>query len=482
MCISACAASLAISGYRQDQDRSICTEGTVADRDNWPNGLEEWIADEIRVILDAFDRRKDGPRIDYVREGGGLAYMFAAGQLLVREQYLDQVLRILGLGNEQEFREPQPNRIRRVIAGVVLITTGPATDTEQLEVPDVLVRVDEELGAGVATPNHVLTVSGDAGTCPATEPEQIYNKTEPYPSVCHDGGGQGVLVYMADTGLLHHAERGHPWLDGVRTGGLSEDWDPWDPPEDPADMIPPYTAHGTFVAGVARCMAPGADIEVTNAFEVAGSTLESDLVPRLARALGRGVDIFNLTVAAPSRFDLPLLTFEAWLGLLRQYKGVVCLAAAGNSDTRRPHWPGAFREVIAVGALGADWRGKASFSNYGGWVDVYAPGRDLVNAYTTGTYECQVYPYKDEKRKFYGMAKWNGTSFSTPIVTGLIASRMSRTGENAQQAAAALLAEARAQAVPGVGAVLLPDCPGERRPSRACGCCTEHRHGHCGCH
>jgi subtilisin family serine protease len=275
--------------------------------------------------------------------------------------------------------------------------------------------------------------------------------------------------------IVTNVGKPNPWLNGVRG-----DIDPRHPAS--GDEIKPYVGHGTFVAGVARCMAPGATIYVANAFKVAGSTLESHLVPHLDAALDQGYDLFHLSITAPTRNDLPLNSFEGWLRRLHQYKGVACVVAAGNSGSRLPTWPAAFPDVVSVGALGGDWRSRARFSNYGPWVDVYAPGRDLINAFGIGTYECYTHPYKPEKRKFYGMAKWSGTSFSTPIVTGLIAARMSRTGENGQEAAAALLAEARSHAIPRVGPVLLPCCHEHDpccKPPECC--CREHHHHHHDC-
>jgi len=439
---------------------------------DWRNGLRPKIADEIEYIQRAFRdpphpehaRRPPGQEIVAVATSdGGLAYMYAEGEILVRDEYFDRVLEILGHPSRRELEQSEPSPIRRVIAGVTLLSALGRHSTALAALTD----IDDALGRGIATPNHVMTVCPGQGTsCPATEPEEVYDDIEPFPSVCQAGGGAGVLIYLADTGLLRDATT-HSWLaDGVEMEDPAEDADPPSPLQGNPPAIPPYTGHGTFVAGVTRCMAPAAEIIVTNAFSVAGSVLEADLVPRLEAALSLGVDIFHLTVACLSRYDLPLISFLEWLRRLRQYGGAVCVAAAGNSGFRRPTWPAAFSEVISVGALGGDWRGRASFSNFGGWVDVYAPGRDLVNAYATGTYTCYADPYTGQVRNFYGMAKWSGTSFSTPIVTGLIAARMSRTGENSQQAAAALLAEARRQAIPGVGAVLLPCC----HPGTAAAC------------
>jgi subtilisin family serine protease len=437
-----------VAGLTADRPRAKAIfslpEEIVNGQDGQNVMVEGIAAEQVGRISAEF--KQQGVTVESERTADGVVFMYAVGQLLVREADAPQVQRVLM--KSARIEEP-----KEVISGVQLVRFN-AKDpyTPPPTVPEALKQI---AAAGVseeaAAPDYVLTVAPETGPCPATEPEEVYFEIEPSPGVRMDdrSNGKGVRIYIADTGLLADAES-HWWLKGVRGSP-----DPIEPV--PGELIKPYAGHGTFVAGVARCMARDASVFVSNAFKVAGSALESDFVRDLTVALGYGVDIFNLSVTTRAKKILRLLGFEAWLDLLHQRcPDAVCVVAAGNDNSSEKFWPAAYPGMVSVGALAADWRSRASFSNHGPWVNVYAPGRDLVNAYATGTYECKDAPYTGQRREFYGMAKWSGTSFSTPLVAGLIAARMTSVGVTARKAADSLLADAQGQAVPGVSAILKP--------------------------
>jgi hypothetical protein len=84
------------------------------------------------------------------------------------------------------------------------------------------------------------------------------------------------------------------------------------------------------------------------------------------------------------------------------------VAAMGNDNTGSPSYPAAYPGVIAVAATdSADH--KASFSNFGNWVDVSAPGVGIWSTYWDDTY-----------------ASLNGTSMASPHVAGVAALILSR--------------------------------------------------------
>jgi Subtilase family len=513
----------------------------VAKKGFWYSELESRAAGEAEIIVDAFRRRRieiggfpDPADQDRDLHAGGIAFMYAKDHILTREQYVGGMG---GTRGTQHTRDAGKQRgvldvlathgvtqvaVTRLVSDVVLIDVNPRRfkgtrygddelgaggepgqgesggdgggsgkgesggdgggsgkggsgggdggngDGDGPDVLDLLDRIDAELGVGVATPDQVLTAAQTMTPCSATEPQVVYPTQGPYPPICRDGGDR-VRIFVADTGLIKGAATTFPWLHGVKGDDDQQTY--------PNGMIRPYAGHGTFVTGVLRAMAPGAQVRVENVFDTAGSALESELVRRLDRSFRFGFEILHLTASCLTRKNIPLVALGTWLERLRERAGVICVAPAGNNYTRRPAWPGAFADVLCAGALATDWRQRADFSNYGGWVDVFAPGENLINAFGSGTYKYQFAPDAGNLETFSGLAQWSGTSFSAPIVTGLIAARMVRCGESAREAAAALLAEARRQAIPGVGPVLLPECGGGCRGSD-CGC---HRGSRGGC-
>ena len=102
---------------------------------------------------------------------------------------------------------------------------------------------------------------------------------------------------------------------------------------------------------------------------------------------------------------------------------------------------------------------KNAYPNYrvpklGGQSEAYLVS--ALNAYAKGAYTPTWDGQPNAPVQFQGMALWSGTSFSTPLVAGLVAARMSSTGQSSRRAWGSLLGLAERQAVPGLGPVLYP--------------------------
>ncbi len=379
-------------------------------------------------------------------------YLYHPDHVLIRDADLPRVRDVFT--NRQDVFDGQGDTVGNPIPGLTRYLLPISRVSQSRSVPEALTVLDDELDPGTVTPEHFVHLCGAGTCCPATEPAETGLRM-PWPA-CHTdpAAGSGVRVSVVDTGLHHPSTMNPatPWLADVT--GVDEQ------AGQATQELAAYEGHGTFVAGVVRCRAPGAIVDVERfTVSAAGAILEGDLVEQLRQSLVEPPDLINLSAGCFTRDDHPLKAFETlWDDHLQQLPSTVLIAAAGNDSTEKPFWPAAFGWAVGVGSLDRDGA-VSGFSNHGPSADVFALGRNHVNAFPDGTYLCRETPDKGDLRMFStGLARWSGTSFAAPLVTGLIAARMHSEGSDAPTARDAVLQSATIYDHPRLGKVrVLPN-------------------------
>ncbi len=293
-----------------------------------------------------------------------------------------------------------------------------------------------------ATPNYQMVSHSPVG-------EPLYGKQWHYGMIngpiawqLAPTGGAGVNVAVLDSGLFKDAEGGwHPDLRANVSDGrdyIDGDFDP----QDPGSSIGGNVFHGTHVAGTIAAV-------INNNEGIGGVAFGSSLVP--VRVLGEGgtgssadlIDAISWLVNGAADTEPRAQVVNMSLGGLPEIpqlesaiaagvkKGMIFVAAAGNSATSEKSYPAASENVLAVSAV--DGAGNlASYSNFGSWIDLAAPGGDAgrdansdgeADLVWSSSATLKSGRYESDYRGL------QGTSMAAPHVAGVLALMKSQNPE-----------------------------------------------------
>lgn len=248
------------------------------------------------------------------------------------------------------------------------------------------------------------------------------------------GGGAGVNVAVLDTGLFRKqgSSNWHPDLDRNVVAGrdfVENDSDP----RDPGSSIGGNVYHGTHVAGTIASVidnkgsggvAFGANLLPVRVLGEGGTGSSADLIDAIAWLVNGSsgqpprAQIVNMSLGGLP--EIPQLESVIAAGV---DKGMLFVAAAGNGAGSEKSYPAASRNVLAVSAVDSA-RNLASYSNYGSWIDLAAPGGDAGrDANTDGEADLiwstsAVLKSGQYEPDFRGL---QGTSMAAPHVSGVLA-------------------------------------------------------------
>ena len=207
--------------------------------------------------------------------------------------------------------------------------------------------------------------------------------------------GQTVRVGVIDSGIVKHPDLSDSILEGYNFLDNTED-------------VTDNKGHGTFVSGMITAnqneqgivgIAPKTKIVPLKCFDDGYETY----VSTIKSAIEAAVDIYDCDII---NMSFGISSYSTKLEQAVKYavdNGVIVIASVGNGGGSTLYYPAAYEEVIGVGSVDRD-KNRSYFSQYNSSVFVTAPGEEVWSTNNEGGYSVK-----------------SGTSFSAPLVSGMVA-------------------------------------------------------------
>ena len=209
--------------------------------------------------------------------------------------------------------------------------------------------------------------------------------------------GNGVLVAVCDTGI----DNSHPDLKNNIRADLGFDI----ARNSPFGWNSIQNPHGTMVAGIIASSKNGVGtmgmaynsqiIPLKISLDASGGAYTSHISQCIRHAADKGAKVINVSFSGIESFSVQSASRYA------NSKDATVVYAAGNTGTNLNFGNSPY--IIAVGGINKNNQ-RSNSSSFGNFVDVVAPSVEIATTFPNS-----------------GYVMANGTSFSTPIVAGLVA-------------------------------------------------------------
>jgi serine protease len=236
--------------------------------------------------------------------------------------------------------------------------------------------------------------------------------------------GAGITVAVVDTGVAYEEYNGFYQAPGLASTHFTDGYDFINNTTHANDDA----GHGTFVTGVLASnlidgagtsgVAPEVTVMPVKVLGQDGQGRDYDVARGVRWAADHGAGVINLSLGAQG-------SGQSLSDAIRYAasKDCVVVAAAGNENASQVSYPAAFTDCIAVGSSCFDGT-RAPYSNRGRKLELMAPGgnlgQDLNHDGRADGIVAQTFDPQNGYDSF-DYQFWEGTSFSSPQVAGVVA-------------------------------------------------------------